>query len=73
MLTTLAATLTVGPSSHVCNGGGGIHPVTDSADGQILMSWPYAIALLRASGYPAQALISIRVPGRTSTGKYEMK
>lgn len=45
-----AANLTVGPSSHLCNFGGGIHPVTDSADGQILMSWPYAIALLRASG-----------------------
>lgn len=42
--------LRVGPSAHICNFEGGIHPRTDSPDGQILLMWPIAAALLRASG-----------------------
>lgn len=40
----------VGPSAHISNFGGGIHPVTDNPDGQILLMWPIAVALLRAAG-----------------------
>lgn len=42
--------LQVGPSAHICDVGGDVHPVTDDPDGQILMMWPIAVALLRASG-----------------------
>jgi hypothetical protein len=45
--------LTVGPSAHVCKFGGAsttIHPDTADKDGQIGFMWPFALALLRASG-----------------------
>ena len=45
--------ISVGPSAHVCRFGGTsteIHPDTGTKDGQILLMWPIAIALLRASG-----------------------
>lgn len=42
--------VTIGPSAHITDFGGGIHPVTDNPDGQILFAWPFALALLRASG-----------------------
>ena len=45
--------LTVGPSAHVCKFGGAsttIHPDTGDKDGQIGFMWPFALALLRASG-----------------------
>lgn len=58
--TTLAADdraqsvrLRVGPSAHLCRFGGlstGIHPDRGSPDGQVLFMWPFALALLRASG-----------------------
>ncbi len=41
-----------GPSAHISYFGGGIHPVTDNPDGQILLAWPIALGLLRASGMP---------------------
>ncbi len=41
-----------GPSAHISYFGGGIHPVTDNPDGQILLAWPIALGLLRASGVP---------------------
>lgn len=43
----------VGPSAHVCRFGGAstdIHPDTANRDGQVLLMWPIAIAMLRASG-----------------------
>lgn len=44
----------VGPSAHVCRFGGPtsteIHPDVSTADGQVLLVWPIAIALLRAAG-----------------------
>lgn len=45
--------LTVGPSAHVCRFGGAstiIHPDTADKDGQVLLMWPLALQLLRASG-----------------------
>ncbi|MFV0491254.1 MAG: LamG-like jellyroll fold domain-containing protein [Pseudorhodobacter sp.] len=45
--------LRVGPSSHICRFGGSsseIHPDVANPDGQILLMWPIAMALLRASG-----------------------
>lgn len=45
--------LTVGPSAHLCKFGGAsttIHPDTGDKDGQIGFMWPFALALLRASG-----------------------
>lgn len=43
----------VGPSAHLCKFGGGsteIHPDILNADGQVLLMWPIAVSLLRASG-----------------------
>lgn len=45
--------LRVGPSAHIAKFGGAsaeIHPDTANPDGQILMMWPFAMALLRAAG-----------------------
>ncbi len=45
--------LRVGPSAHICNFGGAsgeAHPDVENPDGQILLMWPIAAALLRASG-----------------------
>jgi hypothetical protein len=45
--------LAVGPSAHLCKFGGAsatIHPDTADKDGQIGLMWPFALALLRASG-----------------------
>ena len=44
-----SVSLRVGPSAHLCNFGGNIHPVTNNRDGQILLGWPLAIAMLRES------------------------
>jgi hypothetical protein len=41
---------TVGPSAHLCNFNGGIHPVVNSPEGQILLGWPVAISLARKAG-----------------------
>lgn len=49
----IAVNLVVGPSAHVCKFGGAsttIHPDTADKDGQIGLMWPFALALLRASG-----------------------
>jgi hypothetical protein len=40
----------VGPSAHIANFDGGIHPLVDDPDGQILLVWPIAVALMRAAG-----------------------
>lgn len=42
--------LRVGPSAHVTDFGGGIHPDVNSPDGQALFTWPFAVSLLRAAG-----------------------
>ncbi len=64
-----ALNLKVGPSAHLCDFGGGIHPVLNSPDGQILMSWPFAIALLRASGMTIGEPSIVGVEGPTD-GSY---
>lgn len=40
----------VGPSAHLCNFNGGIHPETTSPEGQVLLGWPVAIAIARKAG-----------------------
>lgn len=48
-----SVSLQVGPSAHLCKFGGTsseIHPDTGNPDGQVLLTWPFAVALLRASG-----------------------
>ena len=42
--------IVVGPSAHITDFGGGIHPLEDDPDGQILLGWPLAISILRESG-----------------------
>ena len=42
--------LAVGPSAHIADFGGGGHPLVADPDGQIPLSWPFAIALMRAAG-----------------------
>ena len=39
-----------GPSSHIANLNGDVHPITTDPDGQILSMWPLAVAALNASG-----------------------
>ncbi|MEL6734845.1 MAG: hypothetical protein AAFO98_03040, partial [Pseudomonadota bacterium] len=39
-----------GPSAHITDFGGGIHPAVTDPDGQIFFGWSFAVALLRASG-----------------------
>ncbi len=48
-----SAGIEVGPSAHVCKFGGmstDIHPDRGNPDGQVLLTWPIAVALLRAAG-----------------------
>lgn len=48
-----SVSIDVGPSAHVCKFGGAsttIHPDTSDKDGQVLLAWPFALAMLRASG-----------------------
>lgn len=42
--------LIVGPSAHITDFGGGIHPLTDDPDGVVLFAQPFAIAMLRGAG-----------------------
>lgn len=39
-----------GPSAHITQFSGGIHPDVTDPDGQIFLGWPFAVAMLRASG-----------------------
>ncbi|MBK8772714.1 MAG: LamG domain-containing protein [Rhizobiales bacterium] len=64
--------ITVGPSAHVCKFGGNstqIHPDTGSADGQILFAWPFALAMLRASGMTIGEPVISAIEG-ASDGSY---
>lgn len=42
--------LKVGPSSHIANFEGDVHPSTTDPDGQILSMWPLAVAVARGAG-----------------------
>lgn len=60
--------LKAGPSAHLCRFGGAstdIHPDTGHPDGQILLMWPIAMALLRASGTEVgePRLLGVEGPG----------
>jgi hypothetical protein len=62
----------VGPSAHVCKfggPGGESHPDTENADGQILLMWPVALALLRAAGRTINEPTIVAVEG-PSDGSY---
>lgn len=54
--------LIVGPSAHITDFGGGIHPLTDDPDGVVLFAQPFAIAMLRGAG------ISLGEPVISSVG-----
>lgn len=64
--------LRVGPSAHICNTGGDVHPVTNDPDGQILMMWPIAIALLRASGVSIGEPVISAIEGPTDGSYVDM-
>ena len=55
----------VGPSAHLCDFGGGIHPVTDDRDGQILLGWPLALSILRRAGVAIEEPQIIGIEGPT--------
>jgi hypothetical protein len=63
----------VGPSAHVCRFGGPtsteIHPDVATADGQVLLVWPIAVALLRAAGRTITEPTVVAVEG-PSDGSY---
>ncbi len=61
--------LRVGPSAHISDFGGGIHPVTNNADGQILLTWPIAVALMRAAGLTVGEPTIVGIEGPTD-GSY---
>lgn len=42
--------LKVGPSAHLTDFGGDIHPVVDDPDGQILFMWPFAFRIAELAG-----------------------
>lgn len=59
----------VGPSAHISDFGGGIHPRTDVPDGQILLVWPIAVAMLRAAGIAMAEPTVVGIEG-ASDGTY---
>jgi hypothetical protein len=59
----------VGPSAHITNFEGGIHPVVDDRDGQILLTWPIAVALMRAAGMTINEPSIVGIEGPTD-GSY---
>jgi len=58
--------IAVGPSAHISNFNGGIHPITADPDGQILLGWPFAIAMLRRSGIAIDEPTIVEVSGPTN-------
>jgi hypothetical protein len=68
----ISVNLAVGPSAHVCKFGGAsttIHPDTADKDGQIGFMWPFALALLRASGMTIGEPVISAIEGATD-GSY---
>jgi hypothetical protein len=59
----------VGPSAHIANFNGGIHPITAGPDGQILLMWPFALAMLRQSGTTINEPTIVGIEG-ASDGSY---
>lgn len=67
-----SAGLQVGPSAHLCRFGGAsseIHPDTGSKDGQIMLMWPFAMALMRAAGRTVNEPVVVGIEGPTD-GSY---
>jgi hypothetical protein len=57
--------LIVGPSAHITNFEGGIHPSVSDPDGQILLMWPIAIAILRDAGVSIAEPTIVGIEGPT--------